>query len=686
MTALALVNPIGQFFDLDGSPLQGGSMYFGTVNLNPITAPVTVYWDAAATQPASQPVRTLNGYPVRNGTAAAVYAVGNVSMLVLNGAGQQVLYARSSADIGGAASVQIALDAFAADLASTTDVAKGPGLIGYDSLLDHGSGKTVGAALAGAGRILQGADPTGSVDATALFKALADKCIPLGEKQVWPAGTYKVSGPITSSSYAAGSLHIHCVGDVTIEVDAASTAFTTLISCYTTAINSASISGGRLILNLNSKCSNGLYLRHAGGQGGTVNLGPVTVNDAKENDGAATAENQGILAFGRYMSVIMESPIVDGVDRTNAAGICKGISVSELDGQCEIRSPYVARVMAGPGTVDADGISIFGYQSGAGVYDWRNSYAQIIDPVVEDCQGRSIKLQLHDVALWRPRIYRKMVVSLSVPDIDFQLGGDVQVIAPFWEIRKNGGTSPLGAFYYPLAWQQNCTDRINRCVVSQGTFRSEVAVQYFVAVIPGATALSGSLDLNGMEFISAAGLGSIIGPAAIVSISAAHIAASTGDTHLNVRNCRGNITGYPWIGYSSAPSATNAKFSWSVTNNENLGAVNSSTLPCTNISGTKITSFKAFMCRDNMATSDYLGAMVFDFQTLPVGCRFHYDIATSTDANAPGAMSGSGVAFVEVLGQYSATAGYRTIRVTHADANAANTVFYTQTGTWGTIK
>ena len=534
--------------------------------------------------------------------------------------------------------------------------------------------------------VLQHADPTGVADSTARLKALFDVCIPAATTAVLPAGTYKVSGPMTSSLYAAGSLHIHCAGDVTIEVDAASTAFTTLIFCYTTAINSVSTSGGRLTLNLNSKCSNGLYLRHAGGQGGTVNLGPVTVNDAKENDGAATAENQGILVFGRYVSVIMESPIVDGVDRTNAAGVCKGISVSELDGQCEIRSPYVARVMAGPGTSDADGISVFGYQSGAGAYDWRNGYAQIIDPVVEDCQGRSIKLQLQDVALWRPRIYRKMVVSLSVPDIDFQLGGDVQVVSPFWDIRKNGATSPLGATYYPLAWQQNCTDRINRCVVSHGTFRSEVAVQYFVAVIPGASALSGSLDLNGMEFISAAGLGSIVGPAAIVSISAAHIAASTGDTHLNVRNCRGNITGYPWIGYSAAPSATNTKFSWSVTNNENLGAVNSFTLPCTNISGTKITNFKLFMCRDNMATSDYLGAMVFDFQTLPVGCRFHYDIATSTDTNAPGAMSGSGVAFVEVLGQYSATAGYRTIRVTHADANAANTVFYTQTGTWGTIK
>ena len=71
---LATQPPFPQYFDTDGSPLDGGRLYFGQVNQNPEIAPITVYWDAAGTQPAAQPIETLNGYTYRNGTPAQVYA------------------------------------------------------------------------------------------------------------------------------------------------------------------------------------------------------------------------------------------------------------------------------------------------------------------------------------------------------------------------------------------------------------------------------------------------------------------------------------------------------------------------------------------------------------------------------------------------------------------------------------
>ncbi len=73
-----------QYGDLDGSPLDGGYLYFGTINLNPETNPITVYWDAAGTQPAAQPIRTESGYPVRNGAIAQVFAPTNYSLTVRN--------------------------------------------------------------------------------------------------------------------------------------------------------------------------------------------------------------------------------------------------------------------------------------------------------------------------------------------------------------------------------------------------------------------------------------------------------------------------------------------------------------------------------------------------------------------------------------------------------------------------
>ncbi|MES2350178.1 MAG: hypothetical protein V4641_21630, partial [Pseudomonadota bacterium] len=86
------------FTDRNGKPLENGYIYFGVANLNPITSPITVYWDAAGTQPAAQPLRTVNGYIMRSGTPANVFVGSSYSQLVLDSKKRQVFYARNSDD------------------------------------------------------------------------------------------------------------------------------------------------------------------------------------------------------------------------------------------------------------------------------------------------------------------------------------------------------------------------------------------------------------------------------------------------------------------------------------------------------------------------------------------------------------------------------------------------------------
>jgi|688.fasta_scaffold202782_2 hypothetical protein len=64
----AVANPFPVFYDRSGEPLENGYIYIGTAGLNPETNPITVYWNAALTEPASQPIRTLAGYPSRSGS------------------------------------------------------------------------------------------------------------------------------------------------------------------------------------------------------------------------------------------------------------------------------------------------------------------------------------------------------------------------------------------------------------------------------------------------------------------------------------------------------------------------------------------------------------------------------------------------------------------------------------------
>lgn len=85
MSALAVAIPFPVFTDRNGEPLESGNIYIGVVNLNPKTNPQTVYWDAAMTIVAAQPIKTLAGYPVYQGTPTKIYtASSDYSMSVFD--------------------------------------------------------------------------------------------------------------------------------------------------------------------------------------------------------------------------------------------------------------------------------------------------------------------------------------------------------------------------------------------------------------------------------------------------------------------------------------------------------------------------------------------------------------------------------------------------------------------------
>lgn len=142
---LAIESPYPQFFDTDGSPLDGGRLYFGVANQNPETSPVTVYWDSTLTQPAAQPIRTSNGYIVRSGAPAVVYAAADYAISIRSRHGRLIATAPNSAEYSQASLVTSGLAAIRADLASTSDAAKGPGMVAYNEQLAYTGG--VGKAL-----------------------------------------------------------------------------------------------------------------------------------------------------------------------------------------------------------------------------------------------------------------------------------------------------------------------------------------------------------------------------------------------------------------------------------------------------------------------------------------------------------------------------------------------------------
>lgn len=90
MSTIEVQPPYPAFAGTDGLPLENGYIWIGAVNLSPQVNPIAVYWDAAQTIAAPQPIRTLNGYPSRNGTPARFYVASDYSIQVLDSKGSAV--------------------------------------------------------------------------------------------------------------------------------------------------------------------------------------------------------------------------------------------------------------------------------------------------------------------------------------------------------------------------------------------------------------------------------------------------------------------------------------------------------------------------------------------------------------------------------------------------------------------
>ena len=98
MSALSIQPTYPIFTDIDGQPLEDGFVWIGQTNLDPQVNPINVYWDAALTIPAGQPIRTLGGYPSNSGTPARLYVNSDYSIRVMNKNGSVVYSAPAATE------------------------------------------------------------------------------------------------------------------------------------------------------------------------------------------------------------------------------------------------------------------------------------------------------------------------------------------------------------------------------------------------------------------------------------------------------------------------------------------------------------------------------------------------------------------------------------------------------------
>jgi hypothetical protein len=194
MSALSIQPTFPIFTDIDGQPLEAGYVWIGQANLDPQVNPINVYWDAALTISAPQPIRTLGGYPSRNGTPARLYVNSDYSIRVQNRNGSTVYSApaateRYSADL-------IAFSGFNGQVGTVQNLADDDGSdwIGFEPAMPAATPRSAQEKLRDASVSVKDYGAVGdgvANDTAAIVLALSEN-----DTIFFPAGEYLVSGNI----------------------------------------------------------------------------------------------------------------------------------------------------------------------------------------------------------------------------------------------------------------------------------------------------------------------------------------------------------------------------------------------------------------------------------------------------------------------------------------------------------
>lgn len=176
MTALSIQVPYQIFADSNGTPLDNGYVWIGATNLDPRTNPINVYFDAALTQVAPNPLRTLNGYVYNAGSPAQLYIDGvNFSIRVEDKKSVLVYSFPSGSGISPNASGIVYTPAGTGAVATTVQSKLRESV----SVLDFYANGVSGVRV----------DPTGVVDSTLGIQGALNS----GAKRIYMPGAYKIT-------------------------------------------------------------------------------------------------------------------------------------------------------------------------------------------------------------------------------------------------------------------------------------------------------------------------------------------------------------------------------------------------------------------------------------------------------------------------------------------------------------
>jgi hypothetical protein len=381
MSALSIQPPYPAFAGADGQPLENGYIWIGTVNLNSITNPIAVYWDAALTVAAVQPIRTLNGYPVYQGTPARLYVNSNYSIQVLDSKGSLVYSASTATERYG-------------NIINASDVV-------YDPAGTGAVATTVQAKLRETVSIKDfGADATGTANSsTAILNALQS-----GAQYVYvPPGTYAM----TTNISATIATDVTFYGHGTI-IYTGSSGNTNPLIAIETGNNSLTVDG--ILFDGDDKIAAGLKIENSATPSSNT-LPDCTISNnlfIRFKMTVAGIFNQAVYIAGSFQLVTIQSNRVRLITRAAGTGVpsssgTAGIEVVPYSDTQFVReclhfgNQYAVisgdDLFTSPNCVDYDGFKFFAPSPAAASGQYAQSTLTSFGNIFRNCRGRAMKIQ-----------------------------------------------------------------------------------------------------------------------------------------------------------------------------------------------------------------------------------------------------------------------------------------------------
>jgi len=511
-------------------------------------------------------------------------------------------------------------------------------------------------------------------------------------------GDYTVSGACASViNLASGALDIVCEGDVTITYDpSAAGIITPLFSFATNGPHTASITGGSLTIDLNNKAPIGLDLNNSvlnlGVRGGDCLFDSVVEVKNAFASSASDGASHGVRTTGPYKFMRFVSPRATDITRDASflsSGLCQGYKISGVMGDVWLIDPQATRVTCPqslPGNLgqDADGFAVFGRPVGGdfSVSDKRFGRLFVLGGTFTDCQGRSLKLQISNAEISRPKFVRNALGWKTInfgKEVDAQFCENVIVRDP----ELDYAADVLSDNFVPFTAQMGLPAQYTSYFGLFGGKGTMLSRCYHLASIVAYTTdnYAGNFKFEAVGGFYRKGTGwaagdqffrGLVGQDLSKLKSAA--AGIVGEVIIRDTDTENVYPAYAYAGASAdmADAAVGGVLRLTVENNRTAGTIGANTRPSQSISGTTIAKYAARRLVNNPGYHSVItSAVTVDFATATPGDRLVVRASDLTAVNGPTLPTGSGdFLLIEIGDIYSSGSARPSARITQVSGGA----------------